>query len=868
MSSYFAEKLADWRKQASMTAVNDLDIEKAFADQASGFVENKLEPLMRAPYNIGFEVVRKNDDNTRIVGIFAFKIEENLVFAPVFFLNGEIKGPLLYRCDTKTFVPANKDWASYLIEALEVDEGKGLPRTARTDSAPLVQMQRINFMPAGVAKSASVISPVNKPSCTCSPIPTPEGDCEIVIDVQPDYSNSTTWNNRLPGGESLLKMAAGDDGAIHCEFNDTHFLLSAEDGRKVSELPELFWGGVAFTTPDGTELYLEKGAAVKVRDTFFKNIPDYAGQWADEMMDKIASLGTGCGLIHEFLLEPDHGKLAAESIVKAASADPEFAEALAECYNSPEDLFPEAYTTVEKKAAATGVLVIKYDSDGLEDNSIREEYFRDGFYILDSRPKGALSVVTENSPSSITTVTEPGVYSILKKDGTFEDDVFVAPKGHRACYNDPFGPTGDGTECYAIKNGKVVSGSGLMGVKIHAPKDYKGGTNNVQAKKCYLVYLPDFLYGVLCITEAKTSNGVTYAKGGWADHYSYLRDESIGIVRGSIPGNSDTMSLVINPELAKTDLVKGYFGKDAIFIEVDIEPSARWRDDNHNHNLWEGCYAPFETKPIEDLGTIRNLDDFIYSTWKMPKVTITKEVTKEAMYRFSDGNKRSDALNKCVSLVKLARDMAIPADKAYELLHKADAEGKCEFYVAPIEKVATKLRVVDRPTFDDEFDSEFGIPMQPTKEYHLRVQGDQMFESPSAIGDAMNPTTLTGLPTATVVTTAPENLQALADTYNLPNVFEHGVIGTLADTFDAMYLLNKYVPRIEDAVDSLGRILFLIYWRPGDFEKIYGADDMMNLEAEISSNFDALGALLLKLLKKTELQRKGIDKTKQETGQR
>ena len=84
MSNYFENKLKDWKKQASVTAVNDLDIEKAFADQASGFVENKLEPLMQQPYNVGFEIVRKNEDNTRIVGIFAFKIEDNLVFADYF----------------------------------------------------------------------------------------------------------------------------------------------------------------------------------------------------------------------------------------------------------------------------------------------------------------------------------------------------------------------------------------------------------------------------------------------------------------------------------------------------------------------------------------------------------------------------------------------------------------------------------------------------------------------------------------------------------------------------------------------------------------------------------------------------------------
>jgi hypothetical protein len=866
MSNYFETKLKSWRKQASVTAVNDLDIEKAFADQASGFVENKLEPLMRQPYNVGFEIVRKNDDNTRIVGIFAFKIEDNLIFAPVFFLNGEIKGPLLYRCDTKTFVPANKEWASFLIESLEVDEGKGIPRTRRGDSAPLVQMQRINFMPNGTNKSASVKSPVNKPTCTCSHIPVPEGNCTITIDVTPDYSSAGSWNNRLPGGESLLKMAAEDDGTIRCVFEDEHFMLSSEDGRKVSQLPEFFGEKTAFTTPSGKTVYLDKAAATQVHNTFFENVPNYAGEWAEAAMDKIASLGQGNGLIHELLNEPDFGKAAAEAIVKAASTDATFAEALAECYHSPEELFPESYSTLEKKAADEGVLVIKYTPDELEDNSIKEEYFRDGFYILDSRPKGALSVVTENTPSDITAVTEPGVYCLLKKDGTFEDDVLVAPEGNPK----PDTRHVDHTEqpnYYAIKDGKAAMGRGLMGVKIHKSCDYKGFKDTIQEKKCYMVYLPEFLYGVMAVREVKTLDGVTYAKIAWSNSHYYPSISEGSQVFGSTGYDGDIESIVINPELTRSNTERGHFGKDAKFVELKVSP--RWTGDTPSMDLvWKRDGAGIKVDYLEDLGTIKDLDKFIYSTWKLPKVTITKEVTKEAMYRFSDGARRSDALNKCVSLVKLARDMALPAEKAYELLHKADVNGKCEFYLDPIEKVATKLRVVDRPTFDDEFDSEFGVPLQPTKEYKLRVQGDQIFEPPSAIGDAMNPTTLTGLPNATVITTSPENLRALADTYKLPHVFEHGVVGSLADTFDALYLLNKYVPRIEDAVDALGRLQFLIYWRPGDFEKVYGSDDMTNLEAEVTSNFDALGAMLLRLLKKTELQRKGVDKTKTETGQR
>ena len=142
------------------------------------------------------------------------------------------------------------------------------------------------------------------------------------------------------------------------------------------------------------------------------------------------------------------------------------------------------------------------------------------------------------------------------------------------------------------------------------------------------------------------------------------------------------------------------------------------------------------------------------------------------------------------------------------------------------------------------------------------MTGDQIMEPTSAIGDALDPETASGLPNSTVTSTDPEDLRALADIYKLPNVFEHGVVGTLADTFNAIALVEKYIPKLEDAVDALGRILFLIYWCPQDFEKAYGTDDMVNTQAEVDSNFQSSGALLLRLLKKTDRQRRGANDKK------
>jgi hypothetical protein len=77
----------NWReKVAAMTEIDDIDIEKTFSDIASGFVANKVGDLMKDQHRIGFEIVKKNEDNTRMIGVFAFKVDRELLFAPVFFL--------------------------------------------------------------------------------------------------------------------------------------------------------------------------------------------------------------------------------------------------------------------------------------------------------------------------------------------------------------------------------------------------------------------------------------------------------------------------------------------------------------------------------------------------------------------------------------------------------------------------------------------------------------------------------------------------------------------------------------------------------------------------------------------------------------
>ena len=125
----------DWQKQAheKIAATGPVDnaaLEKAFMDQAYGYVANKSSQLFRDPYRLGFEVVFKNEQMTRMVGLFAYRLGKRLLYAPVFFLNGAIKGyDLLYKQWVKKFCPNTPEWVSFLVESAESNIGNLIDRS-------------------------------------------------------------------------------------------------------------------------------------------------------------------------------------------------------------------------------------------------------------------------------------------------------------------------------------------------------------------------------------------------------------------------------------------------------------------------------------------------------------------------------------------------------------------------------------------------------------------------------------------------------------------------------------------------------------------------------------------------------------------
>lgn len=106
---------------------DDAAFEQAFSNLAHAYLRDSAPKLLE--HEIGFQLLDRNRENTKAVGVFAFKVGSQWLYAPVFFLNGDLKGhELLYIKNQDMFVPLKENWVNYLINRKPSILGSGIDK--------------------------------------------------------------------------------------------------------------------------------------------------------------------------------------------------------------------------------------------------------------------------------------------------------------------------------------------------------------------------------------------------------------------------------------------------------------------------------------------------------------------------------------------------------------------------------------------------------------------------------------------------------------------------------------------------------------------------------------------------------------------
>jgi hypothetical protein len=109
----------------------DTNFEKTFSDLAFTRIQDKAPSLMK--YIIGFQLIAKNDDETHAVGVFGFKVGSQEIFAPIFFINGELKGhELMWIKGIDLICPMEEEWINSIKQQASQPLGQSEP-TPRTE---------------------------------------------------------------------------------------------------------------------------------------------------------------------------------------------------------------------------------------------------------------------------------------------------------------------------------------------------------------------------------------------------------------------------------------------------------------------------------------------------------------------------------------------------------------------------------------------------------------------------------------------------------------------------------------------------------------------------------------------------------------
>lgn len=732
----------DWKKQAAQ-ASDDGMVERAFMDQAYQFLANKATTLMKDPHRLGFEVVSKNDKNTRMVGIFAFRVGDNLLYVPVFFLNGEIKGSdLLYRHDTKTFVPLTEDWVKYIISKTTREMGRSLNKKDNNRSPKSINLQDIAYPPS-YSKSASVKS--------------------IADDLK-------------KGGELLKRFILEDGGLPSVEKIASWMSSSYEFASKVVEfIPE--------------ECFMPSELGEKLRTEKSASTPK-------------PKLVLSVGGVESLKGVPS------DSLVKSAS-------------------------NITKK----------------------------GYDLWDDRAEKTTPVYRTSS-EEMTEVKEPGIYQVVMVDGSYRE-AFCAPRS-------------DVTPGDCGNNMPVAVCAGTIGYGYSDP--YKINSRNmiVVFKDGSSIEPYDHVYGqpekdmnTMVMEEndmlKKTmSSGSTYRifdpEAGTLSEVVHCvsAKTKAGIRVYEIARNyGPVVTIRQNEDLQANNISRGQLGRDVFFVKVETSKCQK------QDNSYDGKdrYDVYAKEPDMAIGSSTGLKDWVLSSG-----------IKEASLLFNDGtfSLRHGNMNQTFYMprvnmaVKLANEYNIHADAVEDLLDSAEKETVTFLYGEAGEKSAATIRYSQVPAFRMGRDGDFNVDLDTPQSYILQQEEDEDRSPKQRIGDAFDPgmgkgaqNDGDGLPRDVIMNSSPEQLAQYAANDDVPHVFEHGIVGTLVQTFDSVAMIDKYLPDMEEGLDRLGRLLFLFYWKPRDFEDAYGTDDMNNLENQILSNFKSYGELVLDLIKKSDSKRRG-----------
>jgi hypothetical protein len=551
-------------------------------------------------------------------------------------------------------------------------------------------------------------------------------------------------------------------------------------------------------------------------------------------------------------------ELVMSKIAAALDKSMEFAEAIAGL--DEEVLFP----AIEKQAAALpeNRIEIAFDVD-LEKFAKEDlkEFTQKGYRLWDMRPEDQLNYVMDEIKDEYHQVKTPGMYKVLTATGD-EVEVLIGNRCKKDNISYEWNKPNYNTElAIFFPESKAFEDSAYSGsctlVAIEDKEKESSGTFLTEGEEEFGTELPS------------TGNYVAYNKQTKMFSPVFRVKEQIksneNITTFRISNCCGTDSLIVNKAI--TDDEYPNYGRSCCFIlgQDNVFLKLKEKDKNENDN-YSTDYPTGYGYDGDPLLKYEELFKFLKNRGlKRVKVKADDEIEEYKVYE-NEKPIFSGQGNMMLGQTKLAAHYGLTFEDAERIIKEASYNKEKSFWVIPNGEFTKEAAVyfTDRPNFQKEYNNVNAV-MEDPEQTHVSQSERTVLSQPIknlGYGMDLNQGVTNGMVSeeagkkgftdSDLMNKTPEELSTLASSSRVSNLFEHGLVGSLVTTYDSAALIENYIPSLEKGLDHFGRILFLLYWKPADFEKLYGSDDMPLLENKLKSQFKSMGDLVLELIKKNE----------------
>lgn len=824
----------DWKKLASAT-MKQQDAELAFAKTASSIIEDKAAPFFKDPYYLGFEVVKTNDSFSKMIGIFVFRVEKNLFYAPVFYTDGRIKGTdLLYNVDEKLFGLLSPDWCDFYLDKIESAGAEAIKPGPNKDATQDLQLRWLAYPPY-MAKGASTTLTRKKDYTPMSPL--------------------SIFGLIKEAKEELSKE----------DFAEAFKLWKNDDGEKRHALR-------SFIKKGGYEMFDKLASWIENDSEFANNFVTFCDVEED--------------LLQHDILDVKKSQVTAEQIKKQASVVNKEEEIPEEIKNKGKDqirIYKGRFNPFTNKTAAEQIADGYSIEDTREEKSLQPvivnplEQFNGldsgvgyGVYNMlksdgdiakvfvisnwsDNNKRPALIIDCEQGDDTAGLICYDNVSD--KKNLLGRDFEPVEPAGvhHQEV---PFSE---------ILFDRILDNNFEESTikKFLKDKPEVGGIYGIYDSKNS--YISDEAYYIDAITDREDGGYTVSAYPAYG--YEFFEPK-----RAIYPENEITIR--VNPESSKIHLDIKVFTKNTQWIKVpfkkvklseglkdvagSVDDTMSTKASDFKYVIKQQDYVPGTLSTFYKLANELNL--------KMASVKYNPLNNKFSISS-SEHNKtfKNVQMNKLATVVQLMHDFNYSEDQAKEITDKAisDSSKPYQFFY----KTAARIILNPDPDWYEGYDADLGVSYEVPETRVLATQATE-FNAPAPRYGDHQPTFTDVVNTTTepleasrssddkvddvfLRTASPNMLADLATATGKGSLFEHGIIGSLAKANETSSLIAEYLPDLYQGQDKIGRLIFLMFAAPQLFLEFYGSDDLSSIENTLVSLFKQQGEMLLELSKRS-----------------